>query len=56
MARMGLGLICLVLLLGGVGCTWTSTYHEYPPQLSETGDPSHVPSYPVEHTHGVVEE
>ena len=38
MAKMALGLLSLALLLGACGCTWTQTYHDYPPGLETSDD------------------
>jgi hypothetical protein len=34
MARIALGLLCLAVLLGGTGCTWTQTYNDFPPGVA----------------------
>jgi hypothetical protein len=38
MARIALGLLSLALLLGVSGCTWTQTYHDYPPSVRTLDD------------------
>ncbi len=42
MARTALGLFCLVLLLGGSGCTWTEAYRDYPPGVEGKDTPIHA--------------
>jgi hypothetical protein len=46
MARIALGLFCLVLLLGGSGCTWTETYRDYPPGVGVRDKPIHFHQRP----------
>jgi len=38
MARIALGLLSMALLLGVSGCTWTQTYHDYPPEVKTPND------------------
>jgi hypothetical protein len=41
MARIALSFLSLVLLLAGSGCTWTETYHDYPPGVGMSDDHQH---------------
>jgi hypothetical protein len=41
MARIALGLLCLVLLVAASGCTWTETCRDYPPGVGVRNNPIH---------------
>jgi hypothetical protein len=43
MARIAFGLLCLSFLLVLSGCTWTETYHDYPPSVRTPDDHHNTP-------------
>ena len=44
--KAALGLACLAIALGLVGCTWTSTRQEYPPSIDRE-----APAFGHQHGH-----